>query len=599
MKSYIIDSVDLQNCSKSDLKTLNKLKLCNNCEKLPIPAYKSYKNQDLTFCRSCYYKLDYKEKHLLKSTDMELELLGELILNCKNPVCNQQFDLNSIEEMVLHELKCRNSDDNLRIKKCKRCFQFYSNFKKHDCITELKKEQGYFNSILQKHIQEQFSHQNDTFNKRINELEEKLQSQEQTIIKLSKKLNKVEKVNKAFESILRENKKITRDNKDQLSGLKQSMENQACIHNTENKVIMKKLFETEKNIYFERLVKLFNCMREGSSIDPILENQVMNSSFDFNSFKLSCINNNNEFLKFEKGELYNIEYLYKLLHSKSDFLSYKDVLICQEEMYQVYEIDLIKGINIEALEKRVSSIKKDPFILMLGSLHFNIFIEEFIKECEKLPILINIDRKQMTLKNFSSEYFINNISFIKPDKINLQPVPKLQFFKINDLIKLILLDFKQFQEKKSLPNIVFDSTIKLFKINSHLDNDKKEIVYFYSCPNTENLCKKEKIDLSKNFILNSLNWNLINSRLKSIIYTKIKDKIVNKNTENDSLLNPQIPNMELKDHYENINYLREQINELIDDINKEIKPFWFQISNSGRNFFFELLFSGYWSSISN
>ncbi len=85
--------------------------------------------------------------------------------------------------------------------------------------------------------------------------------------------------------------------------------------------------------------------------------------------------------------------------------------------------------------------------------------------------------------------------------------------------------------------------------------------------------------------------------MTTIVRNRIKEINVKQKIVDDSLLSLHVPNMELKDHEENLKYLNDQINKLIEEINKEIEPFCFQISNIGRNFFYELLFSEYWSFI--
>ena len=74
MKSYCIDSLDPKLCFKTNSEILDDLKLCVNCHKLPIPVYKSYKNQEESFCKNCYFKLNFNPKHLLTPSVYEIEL---------------------------------------------------------------------------------------------------------------------------------------------------------------------------------------------------------------------------------------------------------------------------------------------------------------------------------------------------------------------------------------------------------------------------------------------------------------------------------------------------------------------------------------------
>ena len=70
MKNYLFDSIERNLCLKTDCDTLDILKFCSNCHKIPLPSYKSNKDINLALCQTCYYLLDNKEENLRKKYDL-------------------------------------------------------------------------------------------------------------------------------------------------------------------------------------------------------------------------------------------------------------------------------------------------------------------------------------------------------------------------------------------------------------------------------------------------------------------------------------------------------------------------------------------------
>jgi hypothetical protein len=83
-------------------------------------------------------------------TDSDLYFLKQVIISCKYPSCDKEFDLDSLNELLSYQEKCQNQPIVFAVihNKCKRCNVKYSNDKIHDCYFELKKKLE--NEILQK-----------------------------------------------------------------------------------------------------------------------------------------------------------------------------------------------------------------------------------------------------------------------------------------------------------------------------------------------------------------------------------------------------------------------------------------------------------------
>ena len=66
MMNYSINSIETKYCSKTTPNILNLIQLCKNCNKIPLPPYRSYKKPEMILCSGCYltqYKsFDYNEK---------------------------------------------------------------------------------------------------------------------------------------------------------------------------------------------------------------------------------------------------------------------------------------------------------------------------------------------------------------------------------------------------------------------------------------------------------------------------------------------------------------------------------------------------------
>ena len=73
----------------------------------------------------------------------EIKLLGKVIFSCKNHKegCNEEFNLDSLEQLLLHQKSCVIKESQNKIEKCKRCNSLLGNYLIHECM--IKKDSKY------------------------------------------------------------------------------------------------------------------------------------------------------------------------------------------------------------------------------------------------------------------------------------------------------------------------------------------------------------------------------------------------------------------------------------------------------------------------
>ena len=150
MKSYCMMSIDAKYCVNTEGLILNLLKSCVVCKKIPLPSYKCFENQDMTYCRVCYDLQNFKPENLIKPS-IELDfILQKLVINCRNEQkgCKQRFNVDSLQNFLHHEQQCGYNMSPLlkentiyieeKVNKCVRCNDIiYPNVGNHDCTASL------------------------------------------------------------------------------------------------------------------------------------------------------------------------------------------------------------------------------------------------------------------------------------------------------------------------------------------------------------------------------------------------------------------------------------------------------------------------------
>ena len=91
MMKYSQDSIKLLSCSKTKQITLNKIKLCEGCGKIPLPDYQSLNSPKGTFCRTCYFDSFNGFEMYVEPNESDYKLLEELIISCRNPICEMEL----------------------------------------------------------------------------------------------------------------------------------------------------------------------------------------------------------------------------------------------------------------------------------------------------------------------------------------------------------------------------------------------------------------------------------------------------------------------------------------------------------------------------
>jgi hypothetical protein len=106
MIEYVIDSIEFTRCLKTNQIILKSLVPCDLCYKLPIPQYKSYRQQNSTYCKSCFMSQNLKPKYWILPNKMVTNMLEQVVISCKNSSCGREFNINSLNEMLDHERHC-------------------------------------------------------------------------------------------------------------------------------------------------------------------------------------------------------------------------------------------------------------------------------------------------------------------------------------------------------------------------------------------------------------------------------------------------------------------------------------------------------------
>ena len=139
---YFLDSIDLENCLKSKEDDLNSLQICENCSKLPLPAYRSSKEPERFLCKTCFLSLNMKMEHVISNTQLELKLLERLVFRCKNHTegCEKEFKVDELEKLIIHQENCCKNFISSMFKKCKLCQISIIKDKVHYCSLKFSKD---------------------------------------------------------------------------------------------------------------------------------------------------------------------------------------------------------------------------------------------------------------------------------------------------------------------------------------------------------------------------------------------------------------------------------------------------------------------------
>jgi len=178
----------------TDPKIMSKFKPCLKCKEIPLPQYRSYKSQDKVYCKNCYVFLNFNPDFLVHPTDIEYELLEELVIKCINENCEETFNIFSLEDFISHKSDCKYVSRN-NLNKCKKCNSFYKKTESHDCYSIIFKNISDLitrQDKLESETTETIDSNNDKLEKKINDLENIVINQNKSIDTLKQIVSKLE-----------------------------------------------------------------------------------------------------------------------------------------------------------------------------------------------------------------------------------------------------------------------------------------------------------------------------------------------------------------------------------------------------------------------
>ena len=107
--SFPVCSVDKKFCKQTKIKVLEDVDICVICKQIPLPSYRSTLQPDYFYCKKCYEIQNFDSKTTMVSHKRDIKLLEKLIISCKffEKGCLEKYDINSLEDLLLHEKKCQ------------------------------------------------------------------------------------------------------------------------------------------------------------------------------------------------------------------------------------------------------------------------------------------------------------------------------------------------------------------------------------------------------------------------------------------------------------------------------------------------------------
>ena len=202
-----INSIEFENCLKSNKDDLNSLEKCHNCGKLPLPSFRSKTEPEKCFCNECYSSLNLKTENLMTyHIRSESIILERLIFSCKNykEGCEKVFKRSELDLLLIHKDNCDKKLTNIAYKMCEICKSSIIEEQVHNCLlnyisdndVRLNKIIEMFNNKIES-IQETARKQQISFEEKLNQSQELINSQLIQILILEEK---VESNHKSLES---------------------------------------------------------------------------------------------------------------------------------------------------------------------------------------------------------------------------------------------------------------------------------------------------------------------------------------------------------------------------------------------------------------
>ena len=182
MKDYSNDS-EQKNRLKKSIDSLENIDLCKKCSHLSLPLTKSTKDEKISFCKSCYYFLENEKEDNNISTNDHFKLLERLIYSCENfdKGCPEEFTVNTLENLFLHQKNCNANQDISQLNKCLRCVNISynnslhiinNNSKNGECASSIRQAYQVLKKEILVYVQESLIKQGLLFEMKIKKLED-------------------------------------------------------------------------------------------------------------------------------------------------------------------------------------------------------------------------------------------------------------------------------------------------------------------------------------------------------------------------------------------------------------------------------------------
>jgi hypothetical protein len=223
-------SVPKKLCINTLKEILDSIEVCNDCGEIPLPGFRTSKNEGNYFCNGCFEKRKFDIKSKILPTKSEMNLLKKLNINCKylEKGCHEYRGIQDLNSLLEHEKNCQYSKlsvTNLKEgkliinetdKRCIRCSYYHDN--STECLKLVKEEakDAQNNIVLVNQqisflgfkLMKQFDLLNNKIDTSILKIEEKIEKNQKQVSEMSKELKTFRDMKDQFKTIYENNTEI-------------------------------------------------------------------------------------------------------------------------------------------------------------------------------------------------------------------------------------------------------------------------------------------------------------------------------------------------------------------------------------------------------
>ena len=108
MKNYSLNSIESKYCFKTMSNILNSIQLCENCTRIPLPTFRSYKQPEIILCKDCYFSHYNTFDDIIPPSETETKLMSQIVFSCMfyDRQCNEKYSLDTLQKLLFHQKKC-------------------------------------------------------------------------------------------------------------------------------------------------------------------------------------------------------------------------------------------------------------------------------------------------------------------------------------------------------------------------------------------------------------------------------------------------------------------------------------------------------------